>query len=251
MLPGIDDGARNLEEALAMVQRAVEDGITAAVVTPHHLSGSYSNPAQHIREQVAAFRYELTAAHIPLEIYPGSELHLVPELPEALAAGTAMTFGDQGKAALVEIPVHHVPIGTQQILESCLMHGITPVIAHPERNTQLCERLDILEGWIAMGCLAQVTAQSCTGGFGGRIQQAARRMVERRLIHIAASDGHRPYSRVPQITEGRKVIAEWTDEGVADLLTWEYPNRLVRGESVDTALLTSPVKRPWWRRLYG
>jgi protein-tyrosine phosphatase len=251
LLPGVDDGARSLEEALAMARLAIEDGITAAVVTPHHFNGSYSNEAQLIREQVATLKHELSAAGIPLDIYPGSELHLVPELPDALRTGKAMTFGDWGKAALVELPVHHIPIGTQQILESCLMQGITPVIAHPERNAQLCERLQILEDWIAMGCLAQVTVQSCTGRFGSRIQQAARRMVETRLIHIAASDGHRPYNRVPQMAEGRSVIAEWTDEDTADLLTSVYPRSLLRGERMDTALLLVPVKRPWWRRLCG
>jgi protein-tyrosine phosphatase len=175
-------------------------------------------------------------------------VHLVPELPAALQAGKVMTFGDHGKAVLVELPVHALPIGAEAILSMVLAQGVTPVVAHPERNLALCDDMDVLERWVAMGCRAQVTVQSCIGGFGARIEQAARRMVERRLVHIAASDGHRPYNRVPQIAAGRQRIAAWTNDDVAELLTTVFPRCLLEGKQPDIALLGTGSKRPWWRR---
>ncbi len=255
LLPGIDDGARNLEEAIEMAGIAVEDGIHAVIATPHHLNGVYHNEAGRILQAVEDFRKALAERGIPLEVYPGSEVHLTPELPDALAISKAMTLAGKGKAVLVEPPVHHVPVGAESILESCLHQGLVPVIAHPERNAVLKERLDLLERWVDMGCRIQITAQSCTGKFGPRIQEASRRMVQKGLVHIVASDGHRPYARVPRLSGGREVVAQWTNEEVAKLLTDTYPRALIEGKAVDISLLHQtlgqrPPRRRWrfWRQ---
>lgn len=254
MLPGIDDGSKNMAQSLAMARIAVDDGIKVSVMTPHHLNGVYSNAAIEVHEAVSELRQALFEAGIGLKILPGSELHLVPELPAELAAGRAMTIANLGKAALVELPVHTVPMGSEFILEDIMAQGLLPVIAHPERNSQLRQNPDMLAEWVSMGCLGQVTAQSCTGQFGPQVRQSAEQMVRRGLIHIVASDAHRDRRRIPEISAGRARIAEWTNEATARLLGETYPENLVNGETPDTQLLAEVLPRQrkgWWRRLTG
>lgn len=254
MLPGIDDGARDLDQALAMARLAVADGIRTAVMTPHHLNGVYRNRSADVLAAVSAFREALLAEGIGLKILPGSELHLVPELPAELVSGQAMTLGNHGRAVLVELPVHTVPMGAEHILEQILGQGLVPIIAHPERNSQLRREPEQLSEWVGMGCLGQITAQSCTGQFGPKVQAASREMVTRGLIHIAASDAHRDRRRVPQISSGRAQIAAWTNEETADLITRVYPAAIAHGQAVDTMQLAEALPTPgrsWLSRLFG
>lgn len=233
LLPGIDDGAKNLEQALNMARQAVADGIVISVLTPHHLNGVYRNPARRVREQCAEFCSELRTQGIPLDVRPGAECHLVPELPAALAEGSALTIADRKRAVLVELPVHSVPLGATRILEEILGMGLRPVIAHPERNGELIGSTAQLAEWVDMGCLAQVTAQSCTGRFGSPIQDAARRMVCDGLIHVMASDAHRDRRRIPQLSAGRAAVAQWASLELATLLTETVPRALADGQEVE------------------
>jgi len=252
-LPGVDDGAKTLEMALNMARMAIDDGITTALATPHHLNGVYRTRAERIREEVAGFRAELERAGIELDILPGSECHLVPELPRELAEGHAMTVADRRKAVLVELPVHTVPMGAATVLEEIMGLGLTPVIVHPERNGELARNPDRLAEWVDMGCLSQVTARSCAGKFGDLARDAAKHMVTSGLVHFVASDTHRDRRRVPDMSSGRDVIEKWTNEAVGKLLAETFPRDLILGREIDTALLYDalPARRGWFRRLFG
>lgn len=237
LLPGIDDGSRTLEMSLAMARQAVEGGISVSLLTPHHRNGVYNNPADFIRERTAELRTALKAAAIGLEVLPGAECHLVPELPRELEDGTAMTVADRRRAVLVELPVHSVPVGATTILESILALDLQPVIVHPERNSELARNADLLADWVDMGCLAQVTSRSCTGKFGATALRAAEEMVARGLIHFVASDAHRDRRRIPEMALGRASIASWVGEEAARLVSEDFPRALVMGRDIETARL--------------
>ncbi|MGY6553173.1 MAG: tyrosine-protein phosphatase [Wenzhouxiangella sp.] len=254
ILPGIDDGAKSLEQSLAMAQIAVNDGIQTLFATPHHFNGVYSNPRAAVIEQVGLLRLALAEAGIPLQVLPGAENHIVPELPDALAEGSAMTLGNFGKAVLVELPVHTVPSSTEEILERILAQNIVPIIAHPERNTYLRQHPERLAEWIGMGCLAQVTGQSCTGLFGPAVREAAHHMVTRGLIHFVASDAHRDQRRTPELKPACAEIQRWTNTATATLLADTFPATLATGAVPEPELLADalPAMRPkWWARMFG
>ncbi|MDT8408240.1 MAG: CpsB/CapC family capsule biosynthesis tyrosine phosphatase [Wenzhouxiangellaceae bacterium] len=254
MLHGIDDGAKTLEQSLAMARIAVADGIGTTVVTPHHLNGVYRNPARQVRDRVDRLREALAHSRIELDLVAGSELHLTPELPDALVSGTALTLADRGRAALVELPVHTVPMGSEHVLEQILAQGIVPVIAHPERNSELRQHPQRLAEWIQMGCLGQVTAQSCTGGFGEAVKKSARAMVRQGLIHVVASDAHRDRRRIPQITPAREPVANWTSPAVAQLLIDVFPAEIGAGRDLERGRLDRAIAEiqpvHWWQKWF-
>ena len=251
ILPGIDDGAKTLEQSLAMARIAVADGIRTIFATPHHLNGVYSNPAVAVRAAVKQLQQALDAEQIELKLLPASEHHLVPELLEGLAGGAALTMGDFGRAVLVELPVHTIPLGSEELLEQIMALGLVPIIAHPERNSQLARQPERLADWVSMGCLAQVTAQSCTGQFGPMVQAVARQMLTRGLIHFLASDAHRDRRRIPQTSLGRAQVAAWTNQAMSDLIGVEFPALLARGGVPDAGVLLDVSPRSqrgrWWR----
>ncbi len=258
-LPGIDDGARDMEYALCMAQGAVTAGITTIIVTPHHLNGVYVNPKKQILNAIMEFQTAITAADIPLRIYPGSELHLVPELPTQLREGEALTYADMGKAALVELPKRTIPTGSERILEQLLYQGITPVIAHPERNATLASHPERAADWVSWGCKLQLTAQSCAGDFGQAIQAVCRRWCQEGLVHLIASDAHRIERRPPDLRAGADVVEKWLGQKAVDLFTRINPQRLIDG--VDLLDLQADELRPpprkrsrkhhWLRQLTG
>ncbi len=248
-LPGIDDGAHDAEMAMEMAQCAVKHGIHTIVCTPHHLNGVFSNDRAAVLAQVAALRSQLDAAGIPLAVLPGSELHLVPELPARILEGDALTYADRGHAALVELPKHTVPTGTETVLERLLYQKITPVIAHPERNSELIRDPHRLAEWVGWGCKAQLTAQSCSGDFGTRLQSQCRRWCEQGIVHLIASDAHRPYGRAPILTDGIAVLHEWLGDQAAEILSTTNPRKLTEGEPL-LSIEPAPMKRKSIRDLF-
>jgi protein-tyrosine phosphatase len=104
-----------------------------------------------------------------------------------------------------------------------------------------------------MGCLGQVTAQSCTGRFGAGVRAAARDMVRRGLIHFVASDAHRDHRRIPELSPGRLAIEGWTCREVGELLAEIFPRAIVEGRPVETDRLTESLasQRRNWRDWFG
>jgi protein-tyrosine phosphatase len=241
ILPGIDDGAHTVDSALAMADAAVAGGTRAIICTPHHLNGLYVNHADRVRRNLHALRQRLDARGIRLDLHLGSELHLSPDLPSQVVDGVALTYNDRGQAALIELPKALVPDGTERVLQQLLGHGVTPVIAHPERNLVLARREDRLIEWLTWGCKVQLTAQSCSGAFGERLQHLSRRWLERGMVHLIGSDAHRPVGRSPDtLAAGRAIVQFWLGDDAAALLTRDNPQRLLNGET----LLALPARPP-------
>ena len=231
LLPNIDDGAHDIEMMTQMARAAAASGTRAIICTPHHLNGVYENPARSIRAALSTAREQLAANGIPICLYSGSELHLVPELPDRLFDGTALTYNDRGAAALIELPKATIPLGAEAILEQLVYRNITPVLAHPERNAVLAAHPERIGEWIALGCKVQLTAQSCSGAFGRRLRLVCRRWLELGWVHLIASDAHRPSGRSPAtLAAGRNAVAAWLDEDAATLLTETNPQHLLSGE---------------------
>lgn len=240
--------------ALEMARVAVERGTRSMIVTPHHFSGSFRNPREKILGALSEFRETLAQENIALDVYPGSELHLTDDLPERIRNREAMTYNDTGRHALVELPAQFVPNGTEQILEKILYSGCTPVIAHPERNSDLCAHPERAVEWVSWGCCLQLTAQSIAGDFGSRIQAMSRNLVRSGQVHLVASDAHRAQGRSPDLLRGYETLAGWAGEKDAALLTSINPQKLLTGEELSPAAGAADARQPRqrvWSKLFS
>lgn len=250
MLPDIDDGAKSIEMSLLMARESVACGVSDVVVTPHHGNGCFDNFANHVKDAVISTQKLLDENNIVLRLHPGSELHLTLELVQQLQEKTVLTYADKGKAALIELPKNHLPIGTEDILQGCLNMGITPLIAHPERNTTLLNQPALLEDWVRNGIKSQLTAMSVTGRFGEKLRKASNRWIKRGCVHIVASDAHRPTGRSPDLSAAYSAVENKFGPDIAGHLFVNNPQRLLDGEDlISVGKVGNSNKRPWVARL--
>lgn len=242
ILPGIDDGAGDLNQAMDMARVAVDSGVTDILLTPHHNDGMYFNLREDIVRAVDTFQRILKNVDIDLRVHPGAECHVTPELPEHLQSGIACTYANRRQAVLLELPKHTLPNGSEAIIEQVAYLGLIPVIAHPERNSVLSQDPKRMQDWFERGWKFQLTNQSCSGQFGEAIQDTCYDWLARGWIHFIASDAHRSTGRSPDMRKGVAQIAEWFGEEAALLLSTENPGRLLRGEAI-ADMPTSPTRR--------
>jgi protein-tyrosine phosphatase len=233
ILPGIDDGAASVEESVEMAKQAVSDGIRITAATPHTLNGVYLNPLSEITRHVSILREILADQNIPLELFLGSDAHIVRDMAERVDSGDAVTLNDNGKYLLVEFPPHFIPEWHKDVLFQLRIQGITPIITHPERNIVLMEHREMLYDLVSAGCLMQITAMSITGEFGEYALDCARFILEHRLAHIIATDAHSSETRRPKLSSAVKAAARILgDLSDAEKMVTDTPNAVISGESV-------------------
>ena len=190
LLPGVDDGSKNMEISLKLAQEAVENGVTHALLTPHHMNGRYVNHKQDVIKETTEFRQQLKEHNIPLTVFPGQEVRINGQLIEALDKDDIL-FADEGNRYLMlEFPDDDVPHYTNQMIFALQQRGITPVIVHPERNTKIMAHPELLYRLLQKGCLSQITASSYVGTFGKKVEDFSKKLIANGQGYLFASDAH-------------------------------------------------------------
>lgn len=190
ILPGLDDGAQTLEDSLAMVHKAIDQGITHIMCTPHHNNGKYNNPASKVIQAVDDLQKEIDQRDLPLTLLEGQEVRLTEYLLKEIEREEILFTDVMDTYLLVEFPSNEVPIYAEQLFYQLLTQGHIPVIVHPERNSIFRKDPNLLIPFLDMGVLTQGTAPSIVGTFGKKIQKTAHTMLEHGLLYMIASDAH-------------------------------------------------------------
>lgn len=231
ILPGFDDGARDLGEALAMACLAAEDGITCLLATPHWATGEYVPEKGEVLLAVDVINARLAEEEIPVKVLPGAEYRLEPGLPERFHKGELLTLGGTGRYLLVEFPATLIPPFAEDLLYALQLLGLTPVVAHPERSPALASNPGFLRALVGRGVLAQVTAASVTGEFGKEARRLALTFLQEGLAHFVASDAHSPEGRAPVLSPALREVERRLGKGTAEYLL-ENARRVVAGRGI-------------------
>ncbi|MEH7085353.1 CpsB/CapC family capsule biosynthesis tyrosine phosphatase [Neobacillus drentensis] len=205
ILPGVDDGARNLSESINMAKRAVEQGIHTIVATPHHLNNRYENPKQTIIDRVKELNKALVEEKIDLNVLPGQETRINGEMVQGYEKDEILPI-DNTQYVLVEFSSSHVPRYTEKLFYDLQTKGLIPIIVHPERNQEIIDRPDVLYKLVEKGALTQVTAASVCGDFGKKIKNFSLQLIEANLTHFIASDAHNTSNRTFKMREAFDIV---------------------------------------------
>jgi len=241
VLPGIDDGAEDLDEAIAICRAAAADGISVIAATPHVRDDYPTTP--EVME--AAVRELQAAVGDLLQVLPGGELDL-QELDRPAEELARFGLGGSPRYLLVEMPYVGWPLGLEEELFRLRSSGITPVLAHPERNGEVQARPERLESIVASGTLVQLTAASIDGRIGRNSQNCARALLSRRLAHLVASDAHGLRVRAVGMADAARAV---DDADLARWLTVDVPRAIIEG--VEIPAYPEPLKKRRWLRRFG
>ena len=200
ILPGVDDGAQTLDDAINMGRMAVEDGIEVMACTPHFMPGMYDNTSFDIRQRVASLNQVFIREGIDLALVVGSDAHIRPDFIECLDKGEILTVHDS-RYVLFEPPHNMKPQKLEELLFNITMSDYVPILTHPERLKWIEQHYDVMQQLAESGVWMQITAGSITGRFGKRPQYWAQRMLSEGLVNILASDAHNIRSRPPVLSE--------------------------------------------------
>jgi len=248
ILPGLDDGAKNLKESLNMCQVAVNDGITTVVATPHTGNGSYENNHTRILWAVKELASNVQKEGIQLSILPGADVYVHEQLATLIKAREVMTVNDTMRYVMVEFPRHITPPNYLEWMFHLTIAGITPILTHPERNTAIHQKIDIVRQWVEKGGLVQVTAMSLTGGFGKEVRKCSEELLKHRLVQVIASDAHSPKRSPPVLSFAVEYAASLVGSEYARKLVGDYPAAIVAGKPVNIPE-PIPEKRTFFSRL--
>ena len=233
VLPGVDDGVKTLEDALACCRLAAQDGTTDIIVTPHMKEGFYLNERARVVAAAAELQEQLDREKIPVTVRPGSEVYFAPDLPQGIRSGRLATLADGGHYLLLELPYTQHPVGVDETVFNLKVAGITPILAHPERIRWFQEDLDRLERALRHGALSQLTTTSLTGGFGSKVEEISLEMVRRRMVHFLASDSHDANYRPPRLSPAMQKLTAIAGEEVARRAVRDHPLAVIRGEPIE------------------
>jgi protein-tyrosine phosphatase len=255
LLPGIDDGAKDIDMSLAMARMAVADGITVTACTPHILPGVYNNSGPAIIAAIGRLQEALKRAGIPLRLVEGADAHIAPNLADQLRAGEALTI-NRTRYLLLEPPHHVVPPRMEDLIFGLQTAGYVPIITHPERLSWIEKHFSLIQRLVNSGNLMQLTAGSFLGRFGRRPRYWAERMLDEGLCHVLATDAHNQEQRPPQMAEARDMIARRLGDEEANNLVMTRPLAILKNANpIELAPTPSrpaaPAPQSGWKTFFN
>lgn len=221
LLPGVDDGAPDLETALEMAQLLVRAGFSEVAASPHFGEGPGGDVAvERAAETRALLQGAIEKAGIPLGLLPNAEHYVSPALFERAAAGLLTPIGGRGRWLLVELPWERIA-QPEVVLFRLQAKGWKLLLAHPERYGYM--EPAALRGLVERGVRMQLEIGSFIGAFGDRAARRAEDLMARGHAHVLATDLHRP-----------KQGEDWLAAGLAAV------SRRYGAEALTRGTLTNP-----------
>lgn len=238
VLPGLDDGAADLAESVALGRFLAASGVRVLAATPHVRDDFPTRPEQ-MRAELARVQAAFAAEGIDVAVVAGGEIAL--EQLALLDTDTLRAFaiGEGSRFLLVEFPHDDFPVSLAESIQALHDRGFIAILAHPERNSIVQSAPQRLVGFLEAGALIQVTAGSLTGAFGQSSAVAGRSLVETGLVQIVASDSHHPGGR-PTVADALAHVPR----GLGNWLAHEAPAAILEGKRPPAP----PARR---RRLFG
>lgn len=231
-LPGLDDGPRSPEEALALCRRLVEDNIAVVVATPHQLGRFAGRTGSDVvRRATAQLNSRLAGAGINLDVAPGAEVRLDERLGSLLAADGILTLADCRRHLLLEVP-EEAFIDIEPVIAEIADRGVSLILAHPERNTALMAHPHAVWRWLHCGVSLQLTAGGLAGHWGREVKQNAWRLLDAGWAAIIATDTHDCSAAGPCMTIAFEMVRARLGASVAHLLCCHNPWQVLQGERI-------------------
>lgn len=189
-LPGIDDGAKDLEESLALIDFLIDLGFTRLIATPHVMSDFYINPTDKIRKKLDDVREMLHKNQRNIELSAAAEYYFDEELIKRLGNKDLLTLGNTNYV-LFELSYINEPNNLKEVLGDLFQAGYTPLLAHPERYPFYAAEPEKYLELAAMGVQFQVNLMSLCGYYGAAAYAMSKYLIAQEQVSFIATDIHK------------------------------------------------------------
>ncbi|MFY0626455.1 MAG: capsular biosynthesis protein [Reichenbachiella sp.] len=189
LLPGLDDGVKNMDESLAILKSLKALGFDKIITTPHIISGYYPNNPRNIAESLALLKKALSANDIDLKVEAAAEYYVdehflkLVEKKDELATFT-------GNHILIETGFMTKPVFLKEIISQLLINGYQPILAHPERYVYFQQDYEAVEDLRTTGIKFQLNALSVLGYYSREAKKLATYLISQGMVELIGSDIH-------------------------------------------------------------
>ncbi len=230
ILPGVDDGAPSVEVALEMLAAGAQEGIAAAVLTPHIKSDDRQDKDELHRRTFTELEEAVAKSGLGVQIHLGAEVAFRFGLTEVAQWPSVRLAGQP--FILVHLPPGPLSPGLEQGFFELRAAGLRPILAHPERHRELARSPEKIERLRQQDLLLQVDGGSLTGRFGNRSREAAEKWIGQGWVEFVGSDGHDLNKRPVALSAARDRVESLAGREEAQRLFVDNPRRLVNGQSI-------------------
>lgn len=189
LLPGIDDGAQDLEDSLMLIRGMQELGYKKLITTPHVMWDMYKNTHETIREKLKLVQQAVKDAGIDIEVHAAAEYFLDEHVEELLQAKEPL-LTISGNMVLTEFSMAFPSLNVKDLLFAITMQGYQPVIAHPERYAYLDRNKEFYTELKDAGCLFQLNLLSLGGQYGRVVVELANYLLKNGYYNLVGTDLH-------------------------------------------------------------
>lgn len=188
LIPGIDDGAKTIEDSIALIKRLYELGYRKLITSPHIMSDYYRNTPEIINDGLEKVRAAIKNESIDIEISAAAEYYLDDGFLHKLENEKLMSFGDN--YLLFEISYINCPDNLKEIIFRMQVLGYKPVLAHPERYPFWFNRFDEYHDFKDQGVLLQINVNSLSGYYGIEAKKTAEKLIDNQMVSLIGTDMH-------------------------------------------------------------
>jgi protein-tyrosine phosphatase len=209
ILPGVDDGASDIEESAAILKNMVQKGVRKIAATPHYPLYKNKDFKKFIGEKVEQLKQKAKAENIDIDILSGSEILVEKKLPWLLNDNKLLTINDSDYLLLETHPIL-LPDYFPEIIHDIQAMGFKIIIAHPERYSFIQKEPSLLYDWIELYDLKlMLNSSSILGLHGKKAQKTAEKLLDTGLCHLMSSDTHgikkRPFTLDKALQKAEKI----------------------------------------------
>lgn len=233
VIPHVDDGAQNSNQALNMITQAYENGFRAMIATPHYEVGRYESNKEEIKEYYTKLKSLVKEKFPDFKIYLGNEIFFSYGIVDKLNEEEIFTLADSNYV-LVEFSPNDSFSYIKKSLYQIINDGYTPILAHTERYEEvMSSEIKNVEKLVDAGVLIQINASTLAGnmGIGGRRKVV--KLIKNDLVHFISTDCHSDGRRSPDLTECIKYLRKKIDEHTINTLLRDNAIKIINNEDID------------------
>lgn len=225
IIPGVDDGARNIDMAMELLRMEYKDGVRNIILTPHFRREMFEPSMDEILTSYEKLKAN-AAKEFEIRLFLGCEYHVNMNIADDLANGRRPTmagsryvlceYSGASEAAFIKERSYHL-----------ISRGFIPVLAHIERYPSLTKNFELIEELTELGCLMQINAGSILGEDGFAVKRFCKKMIHYDLLHLIGSDAHDLKKRVPRMGACSEYLQKKAGRAYAEKILCENPARIV------------------------